>query len=151
MSQNKSAPRVAVRCARYILPYAGCHLQRTGETMLSSFFIASIALSTVFRSSPVSSAIFPAFSGTPASRIAFRICSFSSIVFPLQLPQNPVLCADAVNQLKQWRKAAFHNPRDVVGQDGLFRGEPVEDEPHRAVAVDSDCIVEFSRERLCAE
>ena len=52
--------------------YAGCHLQRTGETIAPSFLRSAKALSTTLRSRPVSSAILPAFTGAPTSRIAFN-------------------------------------------------------------------------------
>ena len=60
--------------------FAGSHLQRTGDTMAPSFFNSANALSTTLRSSPDSSATFPAFKGTPALRITSNTCSFASIV-----------------------------------------------------------------------
>jgi len=62
-----------------LCPYftAGSHLHLTGETMEPSFFISAKALSTILRSSPVNSATFPAFKGSPAFLMASKICSFS--------------------------------------------------------------------------
>ena len=48
---------------------AGSHLKRVGDTMSPSFLSKARARSTTFRSSPVSSAILPAFSGCPAALI----------------------------------------------------------------------------------
>ena len=59
---------------------AGAHLQRTGETIAPSSFSCFIALSTSLRSSPLSSAILPAFRGVPASFIVANTCSFTSII-----------------------------------------------------------------------
>ena len=55
-------------------------MQRTGETIAPSSFSCFIALSTSLRSSPLSSAILPAFRGVPASFIVANTCSFTSII-----------------------------------------------------------------------
>ena len=60
---------------------AGAHLQRTGETIAPSSFNAFMALSTSFRSKPLSSAIFPAFRGVLASFIVFNTISLAFIMF----------------------------------------------------------------------
>ena len=51
-------------------------MQRTGETMAPSFLSSAKALSTSLRSIPVISAILPAFTGAPNSRIACNTFSF---------------------------------------------------------------------------
>lgn len=73
-------PSVSVfsSCTNYS---AGAHLQRTGETIAPSSFNCFMALSTSLRSSPLSSAILPAFNGSPASFIVANTFSFASIVF----------------------------------------------------------------------
>ena len=59
--------------------FAGSHLQRTGETIAPSFLSSAKALSTSLRSMPVISAILPAFTGAPNSRMAFNTFSFIMI------------------------------------------------------------------------
>ena len=65
---------------------AGSHLQRTGETIASSFFSSLNALSISFRSSPDSFYTSPAETGFPASRMTSNTFSFTSMTEPpLQL------------------------------------------------------------------
>ena len=56
--------------------FAGSHLQRTGDTIAPSFFSSAKALSTSLRSMPVISAILPALTGSPNSRMACKTFSF---------------------------------------------------------------------------
>jgi len=62
---------------------AGCHLQRTGDTMAPSFFNSAKALSTSLRSIPVISAILPALTGAPNSRMACNTFSFIILLVDL--------------------------------------------------------------------
>ena len=58
---------------------AGCHLQRTGDTIVPSFLSWANALSTSLRSSPERVAISPADTGLPALCMVsrtFAIVSF---------------------------------------------------------------------------
>lgn len=83
--------------------YAGVHLQRTGETMAPSFLRAAMALSTTLRSRPVSSAILPALTGSPALRMASSTIFFSSIIVVSDLGKSQ----PSVNQ----QAADFHDLR----------------------------------------
>ena len=56
--------------------FAGSHLHRTGDTIVPSFFNSAKALSTSLRSIPVISAILPALTGAPNSRMACNTFSF---------------------------------------------------------------------------
>ena len=55
-------------------------MQRTGDTIAPSAFNSFIALSTSLRSKPESSAILPAFNGSPACFIVANTFSFASIM-----------------------------------------------------------------------
>ena len=82
LRRGADAPVDAVRVNQ-----AGCHLQRTGDTMAPSFFNSAKALSTSLRSIPVISAILPAFTGAPNSRMACNTFSFI-ILTPLLSPEG---------------------------------------------------------------
>ena len=88
--------------------WAGAHLQRTGDTIAPSFFNSAKALSTSLRSIPVISAILPALTGAPNSRMACNTFSFIILKFQLSIVNSqfsinlhlhyqPVLCADLLN------------------------------------------------------
>ena len=64
--------------------WTGSHLQRTGETMAPSFLRSAKALSTSLRSRPVISAILPAFTGAPNSRMALSTCSFMAYIIAIK-------------------------------------------------------------------
>ena len=51
----------------------------------------------------------------------------------------------------RWRQAVEENSGEIVGRDGLFRGEPVEAEARKPVAVEADCAFKTGGERFCAE
>ena len=76
---------------------AGAHLQRTGETIAPSSFNAFMALSTSFRSKPLSSAIFPAFRGVPASFIVFNTISLAFIMVVSEVQCNVPIGTYAFN------------------------------------------------------
>ena len=68
---------------------AGCHLQRTGDTMAPSFLSWAKALSTSLRSSPERVATSPADTGLPALRMVPR--TFAVVpVFCRDVPERTV-------------------------------------------------------------
>ena len=68
---------------------AGCHLQRTGDTMAPSFLSWAKALSTSLRSSPERVATSPADTGLPALRI---VSSTFAVVSILTRVQRLIVC-----------------------------------------------------------
>ena len=91
---------------------AGVHLQRTGETMAPSFLRAAMALSTTLRSSPVSSAILPALTGSPALRMASNTIFFSSIIYFINLIRSrPPLSNRLLYELFQHTLSVISLPR----------------------------------------
>ena len=77
---------------------AGCHLQRTGDTMAPSFLSWAKALSTSLRSSPERVATSPADTGLPALRIVsitFAIVSIRTRVQRLTVCGKPCRVSQA--------------------------------------------------------
>lgn len=64
---------------------ASVYLQRTGETIVPSFLSWANTLSTIFLSSPVSSATLEALTGSPALRMASITVFFSSMTITNKL------------------------------------------------------------------
>ena len=104
---------------------AGCHLQRTGDTIAPSFLSWAKALSTSLRSSPERVATSPADTGLPALRIVsrtFAVVSIRTRVQRLTVCGKPCRVSQARGlpcvhgRLRPWR--GYHG--GAAGDRGIY-------------------------------